>query len=301
MKPLLVTLVLATTMVSGGTATASSLGGVLYYPRADGVVAGIDVDTGVEVITVPSASFVGAVVGSGRETAFDPVMRLLWYSATDGFLHSVNVDSLVAGPDITTIPGGNVGTARHLFIDYARRKLMTPITDGSIQFYNLSDQQTSGSIPSNFFTDGNVGVFRHLGSDERSGTIWYAATDGSFREMDPDSLTDTRRVVPFSEQQGANPGAFRHMVVDPARNLLLYAVTDGSVASIDLAILQAAAFAIAVSAFDNAGPGAGRIITYDPPEISAALPSVSFYGLLALTAGILLTIGIRRRQPLRGV
>ena len=250
-------------MVGGAVASANGLGGVLYYPRADGVVAGINVDTGAEVITVPSASFVGAVVGSGRETAFDPVTRLLWYSATDGFLHSVNVDDLVAGPSISSVPGGNVGAGRHVYIDYARRKLMTPITDSSIQMYSLSDQQTSGTIPSSFFTDGSVGEFRHLATDERSGTVWYAATDGSFREMDPDSLTDTGRLIPFSVQSGANPGAFRHMVVDPVRDLLLYAVTDGSVASIDLTSLQAASFTIPASVFDNAGPGAGRIITYD--------------------------------------
>ncbi len=248
-------------VASPGAANAVSLGGIMYYPRADGVVAGINVDTGVEVETVPSASFVGANVGSAREIAFDPVTRMIWYSATDGLIYSVHVDTSAAGPSITTIPGANVGASRHVFIDYVRRELITPITDGSIQMYNLSDQQASGFITSTFFTDGNVGVFRHFASDERTGTIWYAATDGSFREMDPDSQTHTGRTIPFSVQIGANPGASRHMVVDPLRDLLLYAVTDGSVSSIDLTSLLGDSFAIPSSVFDNAGPEAGRIIT----------------------------------------
>ena len=175
----------------------ASVTGTLYYPRDDGFVAGIDADTGAEISTIAGTAFAGANVGSGREVAFDPLTRLMWYSAVDGLIYSVNADTEVAGPSITSIPGGNVGSSRHLFIDYSRRTLLTPLTDGSIQMYSLLDQQASGTIPAGFFTDGNIGAFRHLASDQRTGYIWYAATDGSFREMDPDTLSDTGKNHPI--------------------------------------------------------------------------------------------------------
>ncbi len=240
--------------------------GTLYYSRTDGAVAAINVETGDEVAVLSSALFTGANPGAGRGIAFDPVTRLMWYSATDGQLHSVNVDTEEAGPDITGIGGANVGSDRHVFIDYARQQILTPITDGSIQIYNTSDQALVGEIPATFFTDGNVGILRHLASDIRNGNIWYAATDGSFREMDPDTLTETGRQISFGEQVGADPGAFRHFVVDADRDLLLYVVTDGSIASVDLTTLEAASFTVSSGAFSGADPGAGRTITYDPPE-----------------------------------
>ena len=145
---------------------------------------------------------------------------------------------------------------------------MLPITDGSIAMYDLSDQAAAGQISSGFFTDGNVGAFRHLASDNRTGNVWYVATDGSFREMNPDSMTNTGRVIPFSAQVGANPGAYRHLVVDPINNLMLYSVTDGSIASIDLGTLQAASFTISAAVFRGANPGAARTITLSPGDFS---------------------------------
>ncbi len=240
-------------------------GGTLYYSRTDGAVAALDVTTQEEVAVILSSAFIGGVPGAGREIAFDPVTRLMWYSATDGLLHSVNVDTLVAGPEILEIPGANEGVGRHVYIDYSRRRILTPITDGSIQMYDLADQSDAGSIPATFFTDGNVGGLRHLASDIRDGNIWYAATDGSFREMDPDTVTNTGREISFGEQVGADPGAFRHFVIDPDRDLLLYSVTDGSIASIDLTTLQAASLTISSGSFSGGDPGAARIITYDDP------------------------------------
>ncbi|MBI3849997.1 MAG: hypothetical protein HY298_06855 [Verrucomicrobia bacterium] len=237
--------------------------GILYYPRTDGAVVGLNVPAGTQAILVPASSFAGANPGAGRETAFDPETRLLWYTATDNQIHSVHVDVLTAGPGITNVPGAIIGGSRHVFIDYTRRKLLVPITDGSIQMYDLANQQTNGSIPATFFTDGNVGAFRHFAADQRAGTLWYAATDGWFREMNPDTMNHTGRIISFSAQTGANPGAFRHLVVDPMLNLLLYAVTDGSVASIDLTTLQAGTLTMSSGAFDTVDPGAGRIITYD--------------------------------------
>jgi hypothetical protein len=181
------------------------------------------------------------------------------------------VDTLDSGPQISGIPGASTGAGRHVFIDYARRKLMIPITDGSVQFYDLSSLQESGSIPSNFFTDATVGAFRHLASDIRSGNIWYAATDGSLIEMDPDSLTKTGNTISSAALTGANPGAFRHFVVVPENDLLLYSVTDGSVASIDLSTFQAGSFTIASAIFSGANPGAARTITLSPGDFTSSI------------------------------
>ncbi len=249
--------------------------GVLYYARTDGSVPAIDVVTGTEVAVISSSEFIGANPGGAREIAFDPETRLLWYSATDNQIYSVHVDTLDNGPSITSIPGAIIGSARHLFIDYTNRKLIVPITDGSVIFYNLSDQQQSGSIPSNFFTDGNVGAFRHFASDARTGNLWYAATDGSFREMNPVTSTHTGRVISFSEQTGANPGGGRHFVIDTVRNLLVYMVTDDSMASINLDTLQAAAFTISGTAFTGAAIGAGRIITIDSPFVKSKVSAIT--------------------------
>jgi hypothetical protein len=238
----------------------------MYYSRTDGAVGAVDIDTETEAVAVPSNAFAGAIVGAAREIAFDPETRLLWYSATDNIIHSVNVDTLVAGGTISGVPGAAIGAERHLFIDYARRALLVPITDGSVEIYSLSTRQSVGSIPAALFLDGNVGAFRHFASDPTTGNLWYAATDGSFREIDPDTSSLTGRQVPFSEQTGGNPGAFRHFVVDTGRNLLLYMVTDDSVASVDLGTLDAAAFTLSSDVFVGASVGAGRIITYDSPQ-----------------------------------
>lgn len=256
--------------------------GVLYFPKADGSVGGVDLGTTNQVNSLSAAAFVqGANPGAGRTIAFDPVTRLMWYSATDGFIYSVHVDTLSAGPSITSIPGANPGANRHVFLDYKRRNLWTSQLDGSVAIYSLATQASVGSIPIGFFTDGNVGGFRHFASDERSGMVWYAATDGSFREMDPDTVTHTGRLISFGEQTGANPGAFRHFVVDPLRDLLLYCVTDGSIAAVNLTTLTAAPFTISSAPFIGSSAGAGRTITLDAQPM--ALAATRNGGLLSLS------------------
>ena len=296
-------LLVALVLVAGPGVTgadAAALGGTLYYPRDDGFVAGVNADTGAEVATITDTAFVAPNVGSGREIAFDPVTRLMWYSASDGLIYSVNADTEVAGPSITSIPGGNVGANRHVFIDHSRRKLMTPLTDGSIQMYGLLDQQASGTIPATVFNDGYSGEFRHLASDERTGNVWYAATDGSFRELDPETASTTGKTILFSVQTGNNPGAFRHMVVDVGRDLLLYAVSDGSIASLDLTTLQAGTFSLAPSTFSSEA-GASRIITYDSPSAAVAIvPGLGPWALVGLGAVLALAtfaVTARARRP----
>ncbi len=253
-------------ILAAGTAAGDETTATLYYSRTDGAVGAVDVDSGTETVAVPSNAFAGAIVGAGREIAFDPETQLLWYSATDNLIHSVNVSSLAAGPMISGVPGAAIGADRHLFIDYVRRALLVPITDGSVEIYSLSTRQSVGSIPAALFLDGNIGAFRHFASDPVSGNLWYAATDGSFREIDPDTSSLTGQQIPFSEQTGANPGGFRHLVIDAARNLLLYMVTNDSVASIDLGTLQSTGFTLSSTVFVGAAVGAGRIITYDSPQ-----------------------------------
>jgi hypothetical protein len=257
--------------------------GILYYSKTDGSIGRLEVGTLAQDTPIANGNFKGANPGGDRNAAFDPVTRLLWYSATDGFLHSLNVDTLASGPDIVDIGGANEGGSRHVFIDYVRRKLLTPITDGSVSMYNLADLTPAGTIPAAFFTDGDVGGFRHFATDLCRQTLWYAATDGRFIEMDPDTLLRTGRVIPFSEQVGANPGAFRHFVVDRVRGLLLYCVTDGSVASINLGNLTKASFTIPASAFPDADPGAGRNITYDVPIPTDCPPLVKVNLVLSIS------------------
>lgn len=262
--------------------TFTAAQGILYFPRADGSVWGVDIGTTNIVKQLNASAFAqGANTGAGRNIAFDPLTRLMWYSATDGFIYSVQVDSLIAGPSITTIPGANPGGSRHIFIDYKRRNLWTSQLDGSVAIFSLATQAGVGSIPIAFFTDGNVGGLRHFASDQRSGLVWYAATDGRFIEMDPETVTRTGRAIPFSEQTGANPGAGRHFVVDPLRDLLLYCVTDGSIASVNLTSLTAAAFTISSNPFIGSTTGSGRTITMDAQPI--VLNSTASGGMLSLS------------------
>lgn len=260
--------------------------GILFYPRADGSAAGVDVGTATIVKTISAAAFAqGANPGAARNVAFDPVTRLMWYSATDGQIYSVNIDTLTAGPSVTGIPGANPGGERHLFIDYKRRNIWTSQTDGSIALFSLATQQSAGTVPPNFFVDGNVGGFRHFASDQRSGLIWYAATDGSFVEMDPDTVTRTGRTISFAQQIGANPGAFRHFVVDPLRDLLLYSVTDGRAASVNLSTLTKGTFEISSAVFTGGNVGAGRTLTYDIQPIALAPTFNVSGGTLSLSWG----------------
>ena len=256
--------------------------GILYWPRADGSVWGVDVGTTNVVKQISSAAFIqGANPGAGRNIAFDPVTRLMWYSSTDGLIYSVHVDSAIAGPSITSIPGANPGAGRHLFIDYKRRNLWTSQPDNSVLIYNLATQVAVGSIPGGFFIDGAVGGFRHFASDQRSGLVWYAATDGSFIEMNPDTTNRTGRVISFAQQTGANPGAFRHLVVDPLRDLLIYSVSDGSAASVNLTTLTAANLVLSSAVFVGGTAGAGRTMTYDIQPIY--LNAIKMGGSLSLS------------------
>ena len=253
-------------IVSGKSLAAD----VLYYSVSDGTVRGMDIPTGVEVASIPAATFRGAIVGNAREMAIDPINRLLWYSATDDAIYSFHLDTLVEGPAIASgrISGAGVGADRHLFIDYSRRHLLVTTTSGDIQRFDLETQDDLSPIPATFFTDGNVGIYRHLASDVRTGNIWYAATDGSFREFNPDSLTLTGREISFAAQYGADPGAFRHFVIDPNRDLFLYAVTDGSLATVPLSTLARGEILLGPNVFAGGDNGAGRIISFDTIGLS---------------------------------
>jgi hypothetical protein len=244
--------------------------GILLYPRNDGSVAGIDVATSNLVLTIPAGAFVGANAGAGRQLALDPLARLLWYAASDGNLYSLQLPTLAAGPSLTNIPGANPGAARRLFLDHARRTLWVPLSDGSVAIYQPPAPAPLAFIPPTAFSNDNVGAFRHFASDERDGTMWYAATNSAFLQFNPATTNFTGRAIPFQAgvQTGQRPGANRYFVIDPLRNLLLYNVTNsttnnGSLASINLATLTAGSFSVAPSTFTNGLLGATRPLTYD--------------------------------------
>ena len=207
--------------------------------------------------------FTGGNPGAAREIAFDPARRLMWYSATDGQIYSVNVDTLAAGPNIRTIPDASPGAGRHMVVDFLRNRIVTPLTNGSAMRFRAANQQRAVTFRSNVFPGANPGAFRHLGFDPRSGNFWHAVTDGSITEHNGQTGKVTGRKIRQSQLRGANPGAFRHVVVDPLRNLLLYSVTDGSIAAVNLATLKKHGFKIPANKFRGANPGAARTITYD--------------------------------------
>jgi hypothetical protein len=235
----------------------------MYYSREDGGVGAVDLDLGKEVATIPAASFMAGNPGEDRVIAVNQDRTRLWYTGTDGQIYSLNLSDATPGPKIAPIPDAPVTPERHLFIDYAHDDLLIPFTDGSVHLYAATDLQPVKTIPASFFTDGNVGGLRHFASDIRTRTLWYAAMDGSFVEMDPETVIKTGRVIPFRGQKGGNPGPYRHFAIVPTRNLLLYSVTDGSVASIDLGTFQQGAMTLSSGDFDSAAPGARRIITHD--------------------------------------
>ena len=250
-------------------AAASCVGakGVLYYSASDGSVRGINVRTGAEVRMIPSSALTNT--GTQHEIALDSAARTLWYSGPDGNLHSIDVDTFARGRDIA-VADASPGAARHVVVDEVRRHVVTPLTNGSVQRYRVSDGSQAGTLRADRFQGANPGALRHLAFDPRTGTFWYAVTDGSLVELSGGG-TPTGRTIPPGTLLGGNPGAFRHLAVDPVRNLLLYAVTDGSVAAIDLWTLQRASFLIRADAFVGANPGAFRTITYDPQDAGGRL------------------------------
>lgn len=243
--------------------------GILFYPRNDGSVTGVDVATSNLVKTIPPGSFIGPG-GAQRNIALDPIARLLWYAAIDGKLYSLNVDTLATGPSLTNLPGTNPGAARLLFHDYARRTIWVPVDDGSVAIFQPPIQTPIATIPANVFSNDGVGALRHFASDERDGMMWYAGTNGAFFQLDPNTTNFTGRAVRFQAgaQVGDKPGANRCFVIDPLRNLLLYSVTNNSVnngyiASINLTSLTAGTYTNAASSFPNGYFGATRPLTYD--------------------------------------
>lgn len=248
---------------SAAPAKCGNPGGILYYANTDGSAVALDMQ-GNEVATILAPSFTGGNPGAAREIAFDPDTRLMWYSATDGQLYSVNVDTLAAGPSIRNVPDASPGAGRHVFIDYLRNRVVTPLTNGSALRFRAGNQRQAGTYRSTVFPGANAGAFRHLTYDPRSGNYWYSVTDGSITEHNGATGKATGRKIRQPQLRGANPGAFRHLAVDPVRNILLYAVTDGSIAAVNLATLKKHPFTISAAAFRGANPGAARTITYDP-------------------------------------
>ena len=260
-------------VIAGGTFAAAPAGaapakcgnpgGVLYYANTDGSAVALDMQ-GNELATIQAPAFKGGNPGAAREIALDPATRLMWYSRSDGPIDSVNIDTLAAGPQIRSIPDASVGAGRHVFIDYLRNRIVSPLTNGSVARFRMSNQKRAGTYRSPVFQGANPGAFRHMTFDPRMGHFWHAVTDGTIAEHQGQTGKATGRKIRQPQLRGANPGAFRHLAVDPLRNILLYAVTDGSVAAVNLANLKKHPFKIGANKFRGANPGGARTITYDP-------------------------------------
>ncbi len=219
---------------------------------------------GNELATVTAPNFRSGNPGAAREIALDPDSRLMWYSATDGQLYSVNIDTLAAGPSIRNVPDASPGAGRHVFVDYLRNRVNAALTSGFVQRFRAANQKKAGSYRLTVFPGGNPRAFRHLAFDPRNGNFWHANTSGTITEHFGTTGRATGRRIRQPQLLGANPGAFRHLAVDPVRNILLYSVTDGSIAAVNLGNLKKHPFKIGANKFRGANPGAARTITYDP-------------------------------------
>lgn len=237
----------------------------IYYAVPDGSVQALDIATGQNTTLLPSNAFAGGVVGAARQLAFDAVSRLMYYSSPDGAIRSVNVDNRRAGPTLPSnaIPVGSAGADRPVCIDDVGRRLLVPLGDGSVQMYDLANLQPVGRIPRSAFQNSSPAVFRLLASDPRRGTIWFAHSDGSFREIDPDTGAATGRLLPLSVQVGATTVVLRHFTIDAGRDLLLYPTVNGTIASIQIAAVAPGPLTLASNQFRGGGVGALRSFTSD--------------------------------------
>jgi len=181
--------------------------------------------------TLPASLFAGPPLPAGylRQMAYDPFNQLIWYSTVNGTadqIRSVNSTTGLPGAVIiNALPGQPVGFRRPVYIDYGGQRLMTLNNDGSVSLFDLASGAPHGSIPAGFFTDGwmGFGFVRCFGSDPRTGNAWYAAADGSFREiaLSP-AVHATGRMISNANQIGAPQSVFRNFVIDPKLNALIY-------------------------------------------------------------------------------
>jgi len=232
---------------SGGIAIGSNGDGgaepVLYTSHFDGSVSAVGLYT---LQYQPSKSlaasrFAGPALPAGtlRQITWDPFGKLVWYSTVNGTADQIrSVDPATGNPGpviVNALPGTPVGFRRQVFIDYGSQRLGTVNNDYSVSFFDLATGAAHGSIAASFFNDGwtGFGYVRCFASDPRTGNLWTAFADGSFREIALlPAVSYTGRKIPVANQVGAPLSVFRNFGIDPKTNALVYEtnVTGGGTA-----------------------------------------------------------------------
>jgi hypothetical protein len=265
--------------------------GLFFYAHEDGSVRSINMATGEDPgITVPASAFSGTPPSpaTSRNIAYDPTTDLLWYSASDNNVHSVNVTTLAAGTTIDDINDAIYGAIRTIAVDPSARRLYVSNSSGAVDVYSLITITKMYSIPVSAFgySEPNPGNRRHLAADGDS-LLWYAAADGTFKQFDTTQYNPhyTGREIPVSEQIGVNPGSERSFVIarfESGDHYLFYAIWDGTVRVADVETLTNVDTFFPASWFDGVtNPGELRSLAIDPTWTAPGQPPATPTGLTA--------------------
>jgi len=281
-------LVAAVLMTLAGDAQAM---GLLFYAHENGDVRSLDMLTGGDSgISVPAWAFLGTppIPASTRNIAYDASTDLLWYSASDNNVRSVNVTTLAAGPTIDDVNDAFYGAIRTIASDQATHRLYVSNSNGAVEVYNLATVTRMYTIPLSAFgySEPNPGNRRHLAADG-DGLLWYAAFDGAFKQFDTSQYNPryTGREIPVAEQIGVNPGAERSFVAarwPSGSHFLYYAASDGTVRAANLETLTNVSLTFLASSFDGVtNPGALRSLAIDPTWTASGDPPSTPTGVSA--------------------
>jgi len=265
-----------------GTAEEADADGLMFYAHENGDVRSFDMDDGTPDISIPAGAFFGSPPSpaTGRNIAYDPVEDLLWYSADDNHVHSIEVGTLIAGPTISDINDAFYGAIRTIAIDRSARRLYISNSNGNVEVYELITNTRMYTIPLSAFglSEPNPGNRRRLAADGNS-MLWYAADDGTFKEFDTFQYNPrfTGREIPVSEQiDPAFPGQQRCFVAvrwPSGDHHLYYASSDDTVRTANLDTLTNVTISFPVSWFMTlSNPGELRSLAIDPTWTPSGSP-----------------------------
>ncbi|MQC82261.1 MAG: hypothetical protein DWG79_00110 [Chloroflexi bacterium] len=160
---------------AGGTpevTSTASTPAALWLAQADGSI--VTAPTG-EVLA--SDLFLTRPANGGRQVAYDASHERLWYSDDHQSIHSIELATGAAGPDLgpfsdVALWGCSVnGRARTFAIDEDRERLLVSALGGGLLAYDLDTLELAGAIgPSQL--EGVAFDFRRLTVDGVSGTLW---------------------------------------------------------------------------------------------------------------------------------
>lgn len=269
-----------------GTSVLAQEGGRMFYAMENGDVRSFNMLNGDPDVTIPASAFFGTPpsTATGRNIAYDPTTDLLWYSASDGNVHSVVVSTQAAGPTISDIGYVPLGAMRTIAIDRSARRLYISASSGNVEVYELITNTKMYTIPFSVFgpSEPNPGDRRRLCADGYS-YLWYAAADGAFKEFNPIEHNPrlTGREISLVHQVGPPPvdgqhRAFVAVLWGNNDHHLYYASSNGTVQTADLNTLTNADITIPFAWFLNlTNPGELRSLAIDPTWT----PSGSYPGM----------------------